>query len=196
MVDPPPFSTYLLKKIGISSVLIEAIILSHCHADHDSGVFQKILDCSRVEMITTKTIMNSFLRKYSALSRVPIKQLTELYKFRPAIIGAPLPLFGANFNFFYAFHPIPSLGFEVVYKGKSIFFSADHFYEPKILAELKEKGILSKKRYEQLAGPKFEQNLILHEAGVPPIHTPQSVLADLSADVHSLDIFFTIFLFL
>ena len=50
MVDPPPFSTYWLKKIGISSVLIDAVILSHCHADHDSGVFQKILDFQRVEV--------------------------------------------------------------------------------------------------------------------------------------------------
>jgi len=51
MVDPPPFSTYLLKKIGISSVLIDAVILSHCHADHDSGVFQKVLDFQRVEVL-------------------------------------------------------------------------------------------------------------------------------------------------
>ena len=50
MVDPPPFSTYWLKKIGISSVLVDAVILSHCHADHDSGVFQKILDFQRVEV--------------------------------------------------------------------------------------------------------------------------------------------------
>jgi len=50
MVDPPPFSTHLLKKIGVSSVLIDAVILSHCHADHDSGVFQKILDFQHIEV--------------------------------------------------------------------------------------------------------------------------------------------------
>lgn len=30
-----------------------------------------------------------------------------------------------------------------------------------------------------LAFPDFKEDIILHEAGVPPIHTPQSVLAKL-----------------
>lgn len=50
MVDPPPFSTDFLKKMGIPSVLIHAIIITHCHADHDAGTFNKILDNSRVEV--------------------------------------------------------------------------------------------------------------------------------------------------
>ena len=50
MVDPPPFSTYILNNMGIPSVLIEGVIISHCHADHDAGTFQKILDSSRVEV--------------------------------------------------------------------------------------------------------------------------------------------------
>ena len=135
-------------------------------------------------MITTRTIMNSFLRKYSALSGISIPQLNELFLFRPAIIGVPLPLFGANFNFFYMFHPIPCLGFEVFYKGKSIYFSADHYYDPETLLELKNNNILNVKRYEQLVNVKFDHTLILHEAGVPPIHTPQKVLAQLSEDVY------------
>jgi glyoxylase-like metal-dependent hydrolase (beta-lactamase superfamily II) len=43
MIDPPPFSSQYLKKMGIPSVLICAIILTHCHADHDAGTFNKIL---------------------------------------------------------------------------------------------------------------------------------------------------------
>ena len=39
MVDPPPFCTYNLKKKGIPSTLIEGVIISHCHADHDAGTF-------------------------------------------------------------------------------------------------------------------------------------------------------------
>jgi len=127
--------------------------------------------------------MNSFLRKYSALSGFSSSQLAELFLFRPAIIGVPLPLFGASFNFFYTFHPIPCIGFEVFYKGKSIYFSADHFYHPEVLATLKEEKILNEKRYQQLINVKFDHTLILHEAGVPPIHTPQKVLAGLSEDV-------------
>lgn len=50
MVDPPPFSSQFLKKLGIPSILIEWIIISHCHADHDAGTFQKILEATRVEV--------------------------------------------------------------------------------------------------------------------------------------------------
>ena len=39
MVDPPAFSAIILKKMGIPSFLIGWIIISHCHADHDSGAF-------------------------------------------------------------------------------------------------------------------------------------------------------------
>jgi metal-dependent hydrolase (beta-lactamase superfamily II) len=54
--------------MGIPSIYICAVIISHCHADHDAGIFHKILDDTRVEIITTRTIMNSFLRKYEAIS--------------------------------------------------------------------------------------------------------------------------------
>ena len=39
MVDPPPFSSTCLKKLGIPSAIIMAIIITHCHADHDAGTF-------------------------------------------------------------------------------------------------------------------------------------------------------------
>lgn len=50
MVDPPPFSQQFLSKMGIPSVLIHAIIITHCHADHDSGTFTKVLDDQRIEV--------------------------------------------------------------------------------------------------------------------------------------------------
>jgi hypothetical protein len=50
MVDPPPFAMRYLKMRGISSVLIKAIIISHCHADHDSGAFHKVLDHNKIEV--------------------------------------------------------------------------------------------------------------------------------------------------
>jgi glyoxylase-like metal-dependent hydrolase (beta-lactamase superfamily II) len=51
MVDPPPFSTHILKKKGITQNVIEWMIITHCHADHDAGAFQKILESSKVEVI-------------------------------------------------------------------------------------------------------------------------------------------------
>jgi len=51
MVDPPPFSSQGLEGFGIPPNLIDRIIISHCHADHDSGAFQKILHTTRVEVV-------------------------------------------------------------------------------------------------------------------------------------------------
>ena len=42
MVDPPPHSGTHLKKHGINPRLIKGVILTHCHADHDAGTFQKV----------------------------------------------------------------------------------------------------------------------------------------------------------
>ena len=57
MVDPPPFSTHILKKKGITQNMIEWIIITHCHADHDAGAFQKILESSKVEVPHTSYII-------------------------------------------------------------------------------------------------------------------------------------------
>ena len=52
------------------------------------------------------------------------------------------------------------------------------------MIELRKQGLMTQKRYEMLAGVKLgNYSLILHEAGVPPIHTPISVLANLPSDV-------------
>lgn len=45
-------------------------------------------------------------------------------------------------------------------------------------------GKLSKERYTQFTSIDFGKfDLILHEAGVPPIHTPQHILAELPDEV-------------
>ena len=96
--------------MGIPSVLIRAIILTHCHADHDAGTFNKLLgyikyvfifynfiifkDENRIELITTRTIMSSFLRKYTALSGMSIDELKDLFVFRPVTLGTLINIYG------------------------------------------------------------------------------------------------------
>lgn len=47
-------------------------------------------------------------------------------------------------------------------------------------------GVLTEERYLDLINPeKWNNSLILHESGVPPIHTPSKVLAQLPEDVKS-----------
>ena len=44
---------------------------------------------------------------------------------------------------------------------------------------MKQQGLITQRRYEMLVNIKWNYDLIIHEAGVPPIHTPVSVLAQL-----------------
>lgn len=127
--------------------------------------------------------MNSFVRKYSALSGISFNIIQMLFKFRPVIIGAPLSLNGATFRFFYSLHSIPCIGFEVFLQDKSIFFSGDTYFDPKKMLEMQKHGFISQKRYENLANIKWIHTVILHEAGVPPIHTPISSLSQFPQEV-------------
>jgi ribonuclease BN (tRNA processing enzyme) len=176
-VDPPAFSTDALMRIGIPPSMIDKIILTHVHADHDSGVFQKILSATATEIITTKTIMESFVRKHSAIIGISPEELRKLFQFRPVTMNHPLTLYGAIFQFFYSFHSIPCLGFKIFHGDESIYYTGDTFYDPDKLKELHSKGILTKSRYEELANRNLENyTYILHEAGGLPIHTTVDVL--------------------
>jgi glyoxylase-like metal-dependent hydrolase (beta-lactamase superfamily II) len=42
MIDPPPFSSSILIANNIPPLMIDGVIVSHCHADHDAGTFQKV----------------------------------------------------------------------------------------------------------------------------------------------------------
>jgi hypothetical protein len=173
MIDPPPYSSTALKELGVPPNLIEKIIISHCHADHDAGAFHKIIEASRIEFLSTPTILNSFLRKYSAGSGIGVQDLKKLFHYRYCKVGHPTLIFGARFLFSYAFHSIPSLRFEVTFKNKRFFFSSDTFFNPEKLLEIKQKGIFSEERYKSLVDIDFSKyDCILHEAGIPPIHTP------------------------
>jgi hypothetical protein len=187
MIDPPPNSTNLLKENSIYPSMITAVIVTHCHADHDAGTFQKILLEGKVTLITTTTIYDSFCRKYSALAGLDIEFLKQIFTFKKVLIGKPLRFRGASFNFFYSLHSIPCIGFSVEFgkvgATKSIVFSADHMNDPKAIVKLKEAGVLSDGRCEELLNFPWHHDIILHESGVPPIHTPMSTLVDLSDDI-------------
>ena len=149
MIDPPPYSSATLELEGIRPRTIVGIILTHCHADHDAGAFQKVLTGSPVVVITTPTIYKSFIRKYAALSALSPALLRHSHRHKPAIIGQPLRFQGATFHFTYTLHSIPCVGFRVEWRGRSMVFTGDHLNSPKIIAELQDKVSLpSKENYK------------------------------------------------
>ena len=96
MIDPPPQSTAILLANNIPPSLITGVIVTHCHADHDAGTFQKILQEGRITLMTTQTIHDSFLRKYAALSSLDPKLLQKSYQFRPVKIGESIKMRGGG----------------------------------------------------------------------------------------------------
>lgn len=139
MIDPPPYSSATLEQEGIRPQMIFGVMITHCHADHDAGAFQKVLTGSRLSVITTPSIYKSFIRKYSALSGLSPSLLQHSHRFRSAIIGRPLNFQGATFHFTYTLHTIPCIAFKVEWRGRSIVFTGDHLNLPPLLNELEQK---------------------------------------------------------
>ncbi len=176
MVDPPVNSTEWLIDSHVSPKLIDSVILTHCHADHDAGTLQKILEEGRINVYTTRTIMGSFLRKYGALAGVSEEYLQKLFHFHPVRIGEPVFIHCGRFEFQYSLHSIPTVGFRLSYGDRSMVYSSDHNNDPELHRKLRDQGVLSPYRYRQLSAFPWDSDLIYHEAGIPPLHTPVDVL--------------------
>lgn len=183
LVDPPTDSTEYLRARGIAPKTIDGVILTHCHADHDAGTFQKLLEEAQINLYTTPHILGSFLRKYSALSGLSEDLLRRTFSFHPVRIGAPVHVRGGELWFRYNLHSIPTVGFDAFYGNRSISISGDTLYDPARVTEMFDKGILHRSRYEDLVDFPAHHSAILHEAGIPPLHTPTAALAELPADV-------------
>ena len=183
LIDPPVDTTQHLREHGVMPKVIEGVILTHCHADHDSGVLAKLLEEGRVRLYTTPTILNSFLRKYSALSGFSQDVLRRTFSFFPIKIGAPTVINGAELFFFYTLHSVPTIGFEAFYGGKSLAFSGDTLYDPAQIKKIADLGVITPERRDSLIDFPWHHSVVLHEAGVPPLHTPTSALAALPAEV-------------
>ncbi len=183
MVDPPVNSTEWLRESGINPKLINTVILTHTHADHDAGTFQKILEEDRITIYSTETVMYSFIEKYHALTQIPIKELFSLFEFVPVIIGRSYLVNGSEFHFSYALHSIPSLSFEFSFQDQSFYYSSDHLNDPEKYKEMYEKGVFPESRYKDLLDFPWHHNIIYHEAGIPPLHTRVEYLQTLPEDI-------------
>jgi CRP-like cAMP-binding protein len=192
MVDPPVDSTEWLKDSNVNPKLIDSIILTHAHADHDAGTFQKILEEGKVTIYSTPTVMDSFLKKYSALSRKPVEQLETLFTFHPIYIDAPVFIHGGEFNFAYRLHSIPTLGFSLKFQNQTFVYSSDHQGDPEVQKKLLTDGIISKERYNELQSFEWDSKVIYHESGIPPLHTPIKYLNSLNSDIQKRTVIYHI----
>ncbi len=183
MVDPPVNSTEWLEDSNVNPKLIDSIILTHCHADHDAGTFQKILEEGKITIYSTRTVLNSFIRKYSSLSGIDPSYLMKLFHFHPITIGEPVFINGGRFNMFYTLHSIPTMGFRMDFQDQSFVYTSDHNNDPELHKKMLEEKVISEERYKELLNFPWDSKVIYHESGVPPLHTPIKFLNSLPKDL-------------
>ncbi len=183
MIDPPVNTTEWLQRSNVNPKLVDSVILTHTHADHDAGTFQEILLEEKITIYSTQTIMDSWLRKYSTLTRIDSKELIKLFDFYPVLIGNKVNINGAWFDFRYMLHSIPTIGFRLFYRNKSFVYTSDHLHLPEKFKELKSEGVLSEGRYKELMDFPWDSDVIYHESGLPPIHTPVNFLNSLPKNI-------------
>ena len=182
LVDPPLRSTELLREADIDHGLVDSLILTHVHADHDAGTLQKAIEAGRVTLFTAPVIFASWLRKWSALSGIPEVELRKLFDFRPVQVGTPVDVNGAKLLFRFTLHSIPTITFEAHYEGASFNYSGDTLNDPQAIDEMFATGFMDKERREELSAFDWSHDLIFHESGVAPLHTPLPVLDALDDD--------------
>ena len=183
MVDPPVNSTEWLIESNVNPKFIDSIILTHCHADHDAGTFQKILEEGRITIYTTPTVMTGFLRKYSAFSGESVVFLRNLFDYHPVYMGRPFYLHGGEFDVSYSFHSIPTMAFRLRFQDKTFVYSSDHQNDPVVQKDLYDKKLITKERYNQLRDFPWDSDVIYHESGIAPLHTPITFLNSLDKEI-------------
>jgi CRP-like cAMP-binding protein len=180
LVDPSPEALIHLDRLGVASVDVPYVLLTHVHADHDGGLLEKLLSGRRTAVIASDVVYRSLLEKMRLITGYDVESrgLVRHVSANPGqptvieVIGEPLRI-DTRWNF----HPIPTNGFKLRVDDRTFGYSGDTQYDPGRLAALHEEKRLSTDQYEALmhffwtADGTPTVDLLYHEAGIPPIHT-------------------------
>ena len=127
--------------------------------------------------------MMSFLRKYAALSDMPVSNLMKLFIFHPLRIGKSEFIHGGKFQMFYSLHSIPTFGFKMDFQDQTFVYSSDHNNDPAVHKKLLDERVITPERYKEFRDFPWDSKVIYHESGVPPLHTPIAYLNSLPKEI-------------
>ena len=80
-------------------------------------------------------------------------------------------------------HSIPTVGFDLNFRGRSFVYSSDHLNSIEKFDELLKKKIISRKRHSEFLSFPWDNDVIYHESGFPPLHTPIGILDNLDKKI-------------
>ena len=187
MVDAFSDNNESTLEYGITQKDISWMILTHVHSDHDSGFIEKILSGERINLITTRIIFESFIRKIQGITRFPtemIESFVEFFEVDPKK-KVKLPGFKSTFiEFDYSLHSIPTGRFKLTYrtsKGrvKMISHSGDTKFDVELVNMWYQQGVLSQGRKDDILGFIWDADLIIQEVGGGALHTEFGSLSHL-----------------
>lgn len=187
VIDPSTTMLKAIEKIGLTEDDIPFIALTHCHEDHDSGVLELIKKGKKINLIATDIVFEELKQKAQSLMtnvnwiELPVDSTTKI-KFDN---GETFEIGG-----FDNIHPIPTAGLFFKYRGHSLGHSGDTVWGINILDDYMQKGVITQKQAEEHANrwfdsygkPKFD--LVLFEAGGPPIHTSAEDISEFVSPKH------------
>ncbi len=188
LVDPSHEALTYLDEIGIASVDVPYVFLTHVHSDHDGGLIAKLISGSRTSVIASDPVFRAFIEKAQLITGHDFER-EGLVEHIPANPGRPaqIEIAGelARIDTRWNLHPIPTNGFKVTFAGHSFGYSGDTQYDPAFLQKLRDAGTLSETHFEDLMyflwtpDGKPTVDFVYHEAGMAPIHTDKEILRGL-----------------
>jgi len=184
LVDGPVGTSAYLRRLGIPKSDLRGIVVSHVHDDHCT-LIDMILSEQRVNIITTREIYESMLIKISCVLGEPLDQMRGYLSFTEVVPGKAIAMYGARWEFFYAVHTIPTIGFRVSVRGpdgrdNTVVYSSDtiHFEG---LEEMRMAGAISSQHAERMRNlVRGGERLAIVDAGGRPIHGVPSDYAALA----------------
>jgi CRP-like cAMP-binding protein len=170
--DGPVGTKYLLESQGISVDDVDSVILSHCHEDHMGAFIEMILAGRRPKVFTAEPIYRSALTKLACYFQQPEADVASYVDYQRVTPGEPVEINGAQFEFFYTVHSIPTLGLSVTKNDRlgrkhSIQISGDTLHHEG-LDKMYKAGVLNKETFTRMRHlvPKKKQKQALYFADV------------------------------
>jgi len=172
-----------LMTHGISHEKLTHYILTHIHDDH-SSIIDQIVSSKKVTIITARVVFKSFIYKLSAILDWDVAKVENLVNFIEVHSGEHQNIFGADFEFWYTLHSIPTVGFKVTLRDESYIFTGDMSYGPK-LEEAFEKNIISEEKYTQQKNIPYQHEItkIFFDGGGGEIHPNPGDLKNIGKNV-------------
>ncbi len=191
MVDAFSDNNEVLLAHGITENDIGAMFLSHVHSDHDAGFIEKVLSGQRLQVMTSRIIFESFLRKIEAITLFPCDVIESFIDFVELEPGKKVKVPGYEntwIEFDYSLHSIPSGRLRLTYvnpRGKEqvISHSGDTKYDRNLIHRWYDQGVFSMDRYQRIMGFIWDADLIIHEVGGGQLHTEFSALTELNPEI-------------